>query len=426
MSKVLGAAMLRRLLKAYFRSGSLRVIDPDGQLIVVGDGAETALTVRFDNWAIIRKLALNPALHLPEGYMNGEIEIEGGSIYDFLLHLKQSRKGGKKPGAESRSKSFQKLLRRLFQFNPARVASRNARHHYDLNAEMYRLFLDADMQYSCGYFEKVSDDLETAQAAKKRHIAAKLCIEPGMRVLDIGCGWGGMAIYLAQTCGAEVVGVTLSPEQRRIAEQRAVAAGVADCVTFLEQDYRAVEGPFDRVVSVGMFEHVGVAHFGEFFRKVRELLAVDGIALLHSIARRNGPSATNEFIRKHIFPGGYSPAISEIVPEIEKTRMFINDIEVWRDHYGYTCRHWRERFAANRVQAAALFDERFCRMWEFYLATSELTFMQGSHIVVQIQLSKARDAVPRSRNYIEAWEKQQPIDSREPERAPAAVSGGSS
>ena len=409
MSKALGSMLLKRLLKAYVRSGALRVIDPKGRSIDVGDGTEPRLTVRFNNPAIVRKLALNPALHMPEGYMNGDIEIEGGSIYDFMLLLKKNGGSGKKPGAQSRNKFFQKLVRRLFQFNPARVASRNARHHYDLNADMYRLFLDADMQYSCGYFEKESDDLETAQAAKKRHIAAKLCIEPGMRVLDIGCGWGGMGIYLARECGAKVVGVTLSPEQRRIAEERASSAGVSDRVRFLEQDYRAVEGPFDRIVSVGMFEHVGVAHYGEFFNKIRELLTDDGIAVLHSIARRNGPSATNEFIRKYIFPGGYSPAISEIVPPIEKTRMFINDIEVWRDHYGHTCRHWRERFAANRDKAAALYDERFCRMWEFYLATSELTFMHGSHIVVQVQLSKDRGAVPRTRDYIGAWEARHPI-----------------
>jgi cyclopropane-fatty-acyl-phospholipid synthase len=403
--------LLKRLLKSYIRSGALQVIDHTGRTIVAGDGSGPALTVRFKNAAIVRKLALNPALHLPEGYMNGDIEIEGGSIYDFLLLLKMNRGSGKKPGAESRNKTFQKLIRRPFQFNPARVAARNARHHYDLNADMYRLFLDADMQYSCGYFEKESDDLETAQAAKKRHIAAKLCIEPGMRVLDIGCGWGGMAIYLARECHAEVVGITLSPEQRRIAEARALEAGVAGRVSFLEQDYRAVEGPFNRIVSVGMFEHVGVAHYATFFQKIRELLADDGIALLHTIARRNGPGATNAFIRKYIFPGGYSPALSEIIPRIEQTRMFINDLEVWRDHYGHTCRHWRERFAANRDRAAALYDERFCRMWEFYLATSELTFMQGGHIVTQIQLSKSRRAVPRTRNYIEAWEARHPIGS---------------
>jgi len=409
MSGTLSAILLKRLLKAYLRSGALRVIDPAGRPITPGDGTAPGLTVRFNNWAIVRKLALNPALQLAEGYMNGDIDIEGGTIYDFLVLLKKSRKGGGKPGVEKRNKSAQRLGRRLFQFNPAPAASRNARHHYDLNAEMYRLFLDADMQYSCAYFENAGDSLERAQAAKKRHIAAKLCIEPGMRVLDIGCGWGGMAIYFARECGAEVVGVTLSPEQRRIAEARAAEAGVAERVSFREQDYRAVEGPFDRIVSVGMFEHVGVAHYDAFFRKLRALLADDGIALLHTIARRNGPSATNAFIRKYIFPGGYSPAISEIVPAIERTRMFINDIEVWRDHYGHTLRHWRERFAANRDKAAALYDERFCRMWEFYLATSELSFLRGSHIVTQIQLSKDRAAVPRTRNYIEAWEARHPI-----------------
>ncbi len=409
MSGALSSTLLKRLLKKKIRTGSLRVIDAAGRTTEAGDGTGPALTLRFKTASIVRKLALNPALHLPEGYMNGEIEIEGGSIYDFLLLIKRNGGRGNKSGAESWNKSLQKLVRRAFQFNPARVSSRNARHHYDLDAEMYRLFLDADMQYSCGYFENESDSLETAQAAKKRHIAAKLCIEPGMRVLDIGCGWGGMAIYLARECGAEVVGVTLSPEQRRIAEARAAEAGVADRVRILEQDYRAVEGPFDRIVSVGMFEHVGVAHYAEFFNKVRALLSDDGIAVLHTIARRNGPSATNAFIRKYIFPGGYSPAISEIVPPIERTKMFINDIEIWRDHYGHTCRHWRERFAANRSKAAELYDERFCRMWEFYLATSELTFMHGSHIVTQLQLSKARSAVPRTRNYIEAWETSHPI-----------------
>jgi cyclopropane-fatty-acyl-phospholipid synthase len=282
---------------------------------------------------------------------------------------------------------------------------RNAAHHYDLSDQLYELFLDRDRQYSCAYFRSPNDDIDTAQQNKKRHIAAKLLLRPGTRVLDIGSGWGGLALYLAGECGADVTGLTLSEEQFKVANRRAAAAGLADRVRFYLRDYREEGGCYDRIVSVGMFEHVGVNQYPVFFGKLRALLAPDGVALLHSIGRMDGPGATNPWLRKYIFPGGYSPALSEVVPHAERARLWITDLEILRLHYAETLRAWRGRFEHNRDRIRALYDERFCRMWEMYLVGCELAFRRGGHLVFQMQLAKAIETVPLTRDYMLDWER---------------------
>jgi cyclopropane-fatty-acyl-phospholipid synthase len=396
--------LLAKILGGLLTRGNLRLIDYKGGIHELGDGTGKRITIKFLSPSIARKIMMNPGLHMPEGYMHGELDVVEGSIYDFLRLVEISGAEGRKMGAMTWNKKLLKLLRNIIQYNPLAAASKNARHHYDISEALYRLFLDKDMQYSCGYFENEDDTLEQAQLNKKRHIAAKLLIEPGMRVLDIGCGWGGMGIYLAEECGAEVVGVTLSPEQHRVAVSRAVASPAADRLNFLVKDYREIGGPFDRIVSVGMFEHVGIGHFDTYFNRVAELLSDDGIALIHTIARAHGPSASNPFMQKYIFPGGYSPAISEVLPPIERSGLFLSDVEILRKHYGLTCMHWRQRFQENREKAIGIYDETFARMWEFYLATSELVFSHGGYVVAQFQLNRKKHSVPQTRNYITEWE----------------------
>jgi cyclopropane-fatty-acyl-phospholipid synthase len=295
-------------------------------------------------------------------------------------------------------------LRRFDQRNSEKKAKDNVHRHYDLDSRLYDLFLDSDRQYSCAYFENENSTLEEAQLAKKRHIAAKLGIKPGMDVLDIGCGWGGMGLYLARVCGANVVGVTLSEEQHKIANDRAAALGLSDRVQFLLQDYRTLDKKFDRIVSVGMFEHVGVGHFGEFFKKVSSLMKPDAVALLHSINRSDGPGATSAWIKKYIFPGGYIPALSEVMPHLQRNGLYVTDIEILRMHYARTLRFWLDRFMANRDKVKELYDERFCRMWEFYLAGSECSFRFIGMNNFQIQFCKDQHELPYTRDYIMAAE----------------------
>jgi cyclopropane-fatty-acyl-phospholipid synthase len=293
------------------------------------------------------------------------------------------------------------VRRRIDQLNPAGRARRNVAHHYDLNGRLYALFLDRDRQYSCAYFARGDETLEEAQAAKKRHIAAKLRLDrPGLEVLDIGCGWGGMAITLARDWGARVTGITLSAEQLAEARRRAAEAGLADRVRFELMDYRDWRRPVDRVVSVGMFEHVGIDHYRRFFRAVRDALRPDGVALVHAIGRSSGPGSTNPWLAKYIFPGGYSPALSEVVPQVEKAGLWITDVEVLRLHYAMTLREWRRRFAANRDAIQSLYDERFCRMFEFYLAGCELAFRRTDHMNWQLQLAREKEALPLTRDYM--------------------------
>jgi cyclopropane-fatty-acyl-phospholipid synthase len=392
--------LLDRMLRKFVTAGMLRVIDADGKLHEYGGSPGPRVTIRLKDRKLHHGLFLNPELKTGEAYMVGTLVIEEGSLRDLLMIHALNRTNLRGQPLQRRLRTAAKYLRRLYQRNPASRARRNVAHHYDLSNDLYRLFLDEDLNYSCAYFRDPADSLETAQRNKLRHIAAKLALKPGQRVLDIGSGWGAMAIYLAEAADVEVIGVTLSVEQQKLAAERAKARGLADRVKFELMDYRAVTGSFDRIVSVGMFEHVGVAHYGEFFGKVSELLTSDGVALLHSIGRKGGPGATGAWIRKYIFPGGYSPALSETLASIEKAGLWVTDIEILRLHYAQTLAEWERRFQANRAKIAAMLDERFCRMWEFYLITSEFSFRYGNHMVFQIQLGKAADAVPLTRDYM--------------------------
>ncbi|BAI72319.1 cyclopropane-fatty-acyl-phospholipid synthase [Azospirillum sp. B510] len=393
--------LLVRLLAAAKGDGTLILVTADGKSHRIGSGPPT-LTLRLHDRAVERDLLINPRLRFGEAYMDGRFSIDGGTIYDLLAMLMS---GAEVQGALGRAlDSLSPLLRRVQQYNPMRRSRENVEHHYNLSREFYRLFLDRDMQYSCAYFAEPGLSLDEAQEAKKRHIAAKLLIVPGMRVLDIGCGWGGMALYLARHTGARVTGITLSSEQLTVARQRAEEAGLADRVTFELRDYRefaaAHRGAFDRIVSVGMFEHVGVPHYRDYFDAVRDMLNDDGVALIHSIGRLDGPASTNPWIRKYIFPGGYSPALSEVLPVIERSGLLATDLEILRLHYAETLRHWRARFNARREKAKALYDERFCRMWEFYLAGAELSFRLQGHMVFQVQLARSLGAAPLTRDYM--------------------------
>jgi len=387
--------------------GRLTIIDADGRRYEAGASEGPRATIRLHDKALHRRLAINPYLHLGEAYMDGTLSLEEGGLYDFLeICAVNSHRAYAHPFG--RTLSFgQTLLRRLHQHNPVPRAQANVAHHYDLSDRLYDLFLDSDRQYSCAYFTHPHGDIERAQLDKKRHLAAKLLLRPGQRILDIGSGWGGLALYLAEAGAGEVVGITLSEHQLAVSRERAQRRGLADRVRFELRDYREQTGVFDRIVSVGMFEHVGVRHYEEFFARVRYLLAEDGVALLHSIGRMDGPGATNPWIRKYIFPGGYAPALSEVLPVVERLGLWVTDIEVLRLHYAETLRAWRKRFAANRAKIAELYDERFCRMWEFYLAGCELAFRRMGHMVFQMQLANRQDAVPLTRDYITDWERGQ-------------------
>jgi cyclopropane-fatty-acyl-phospholipid synthase len=375
-------------LQKVVREGDLTVKLPGGGEMRLGDGSGPPLVCRITSPAWAARMVANPNLGVGEAYMDGGLVLEQGEIVDFVGLLGVN--------AKHRPKTRKGPVARWW-----RVASRkNVAHHYDLGDELYRRFLDEDMQYSCAYFARPDMTLEEAQLAKKRHIAAKLCIEPGMKVLDIGCGWGGMALTLAEETGAEVHGITLSTEQLARAQARAEAKGLSHRVRFSLTDYRDVAETYDRVVSVGMFEHVGRPNFQAYFDKVADLLTDDGVALIHTIGRSK-PGVTNAWMGKYIFPGAYAPALSEIAPVIERAGVFITDIEFLRLHYAETLKHWLQRFMAHRAEIAELYDERFCRMFEFYLGTTEMSFRARRHMVFQLQLTKKMDAVPITRGYIE-------------------------
>jgi cyclopropane-fatty-acyl-phospholipid synthase len=397
--------LLTKVLKKMIQRGTLTLIGPRGERVVVGDGNEPQVTVRLHDTATMTRIGLNPGVAVGEAYMNGKLTVENATIYQ-LIELAMVNVGwGDVDFSNKWGALIRGIGRRFQQYNPISRSKQNVAHHYDLSDQLYELFLDADRQYSCAYFGGPSDTIDTAQERKKRHIAAKLRLEPGMRVLDIGSGWGGLGLYLAKTAGVEVLGCTLSEEQHKVSQARAKQQGVDGRVQFVLQDYRQLNSQFDRIVSVGMFEHVGVNHYDAFFGKCRELLKQDGVALLHSIGRSDGPGATNGWIRKYIFPGGYSPALSEIVPVMERQRLMITDVEVLRMHYAETLKAWQERFQANREKVKALYDERFCRMWEFYLAASEATFRYGGHVVFQIQFARDVNALPITRDYMVDWER---------------------
>ncbi|HET9902973.1 MAG TPA: cyclopropane-fatty-acyl-phospholipid synthase family protein [Xanthobacteraceae bacterium] len=387
-------------LKTLVRKGTLRMVTAGGRAYELGDGSEPQVALRFRTAAAQRALLLDPELKLGEIYMDGDLLLEQGSIAD-LLALVLSQDGANKPPRWARPQWVLRYLRRrLQQLNGGRRARRNVAHHYDLDGRLYALFLDADRQYSCAYFEHPGQSLDDAQLAKRRHLAAKLLVGRGQRVLDIGCGWGGLALYLAEMCGAKVTGITLSQEQLAVARGRAEEKGLSGAAEFALRDYRDVTGEFDRIVSVGMFEHVGVGYYDAYFRAVAARLKPDGVALIHSIGRPEGPGITNPWIAKYIFPGGYIPALSEVLPAIEKAGLLVTDIEILRLHYAETLKAWRERFLAHREEVERLYDARFVRMWEFYLAASEMSFRHQNLMVMQIQLAKRQDAVPLTRDYI--------------------------
>jgi cyclopropane-fatty-acyl-phospholipid synthase len=401
-------AILDGFISNVIRKGNLRITFSNGRTKVYGGGTGKPVHVRFNSAKAERLVLWNPEYYLGYCYAEGMLDIVEGDMYDLLEAVFT--------GAEHNGQFAQKpwmkwiaavryKLRHITENNVAKRSRKNVQHHYDLTGALYDLFLDSDRQYSCAYFESPDSDLEQAQLAKKRHIAAKLVMSrPGLSVLDIGCGWGGMAIYLARFLGAKVKGVTLSDEQLAIAKRRSVEGNLTDRLRFELQDYRHVEEKFDRIVSVGMFEHVGRPFYDEYFRKSAGLLKKDGVMLMHTIGRTDVPSTTNSFIEKYIFPGGYIPSMSEVMPAIERSGLKIVDVEVLRLHYAETLKAWRERFMARREEAKKLYDEKFCRIWEFYLASSESGFRWQNLVIFQFQLAHDQEAVPLTRDYIQTCE----------------------
>jgi cyclopropane-fatty-acyl-phospholipid synthase len=392
--------LLEWLLKRFVRRGNLRLTTAGGAVLLLGDGSGVPVAARFTSFAAQLRVMLDPELWLGEAYMDGTLRIEQGSVADLLAVIMSQSSDGMPPGWARPQWMLRYIHRRLQQFNARGRARRNVAHHYDLDGRLYSLFLDADRQYSCAYFEMPDQSLDDAQLAKKRHLASKLLLKEGQRVLDIGSGWGGLALYLGEICGARVTGITLSREQWQRASERAGERNLAGAIQFRLQDYRDVQERFDRIVSVGMFEHVGVGYYDAFFRKCAELLADDGVMLLHSIGRSEGPNVTNPWIAKYIFPGGYIPALSEVLPAIERAGLLVADIEILRLHYAETLKAWRDRFLAHREDAERLYDRRFVRMWEFYLAASEMAFREQAMMVMQLQLTRRQDVVPLTRDYV--------------------------
>ncbi|MFO1127177.1 MAG: cyclopropane-fatty-acyl-phospholipid synthase family protein [Rhodospirillales bacterium] len=406
-----------RFLEAIVKSGALTVVDAHGRVHRFGDGTAPALSIRLHRPDLHWKLFVRPDLYAGEAFTDGTLTVEGGSIYDLLeLVARNADTIGREPRQVWADRLIG-LLHRLDRNEPGR-ARHNARHHYNLSRRLYALFLDSDWQYSCAYFREPDDDLETAQIRKRRHIAAKLLLQSGMRVLDIGCGWGGLALYMADRFSVRVTGITVSDEQLEAARIRAREANLSERAQFLLCDYRELDGSYDRIVSVGMFEHVGVAHYRQYFDSIRDRLADNGVALLHTIGHAGIPGPTNPWITRYIFPGGYIPSLSEIAKACEESGLWITDVEVLRLHYAETLRLWRRRFLAHREEAKALYDERFCRMWEFYLAAAEISFRYMQQVVFQIQLSKRRETVPIVRDYM--VDEERIIDQRARDRSRAA------
>jgi cyclopropane-fatty-acyl-phospholipid synthase len=397
-----GPAMMNRLLKKFVRRGRLGVIYPNGSRFSFGRGfgGDPDVVIRLTKHIALWQIALHPDRYLGEAYMNGDLIIEKGDLWSFLDLCGRNTPLATTATEPAWLRASKAALRALQQSNTARAARRNVAHHYDLSPDLYREFLDRDLQYSCAYFRTPGETLEDAQRDKKSHIAAKLMLKPGQTILDIGCGWGGLALTLARIENVRVYGITLSSEQLNVARARAAKAGLADRVSFELRDYREMEGEFDRIVSVGMFEHVGSPQYSDFFRCLSRLLKPDGVALLHSIGRMHGPDVTSSWIRKYIFPGGYIPALSQVLPVIERTGLWLTDLEILRLHYASTLRAWRERFMAGMDQLDPRYDARFRRMWEFYLASSEMSFRHAGLMVFQAQLAKRVDAVPITRDYM--------------------------
>ena len=406
-------SIISRLIGTLLTRGRLTLVQPDGSRETYGPGGGKELTVRFADRRVAFDLVRNPRLNFGETYMDGRLVIEDGTILDLMEMITGANRwedGGK--GRSVMRKGKIKGLKRLLRRNRPSKSKRNVAHHYDLRDELYELFLDGDRQYSCAYFTDPSNSLEQAQSDKKAHIAAKLYLKPGMKVLDIGSGWGGTALYLNRVADVDVLGITLSEEQLKVARRRAEEAGVSDRVKFELTDYRHLDGKFDRIVSIGMFEHVGAAHYEEFYAKCRELLADDGVMLLHTIGKLGGAGAPDPFTDKWIFPGYHLPSLSQMSSASEKVRLIASDVEMLRLHYAYTLRHWLERATQARDKIIAMYDERFFRMWEYYLAGGIVMFESGAACNYQIQYIRDRNAVPITRDYMaEAEERYRKSDS---------------
>jgi cyclopropane-fatty-acyl-phospholipid synthase len=391
---------LSNMLKKVIRVGTLKLIDADGRVHVYAGAPGPVVTARFADRSLPYELMLNPSLRVGEAYMDGRLTFEDSTLRDALVLYSLNRGSVSSYPLQRVVRGLSRSFKRLQQANPVATARRNVAHHYDLGNAFYALFLDSGMQYSCAYFLDENDTLEDAQQNKMRLIAAKLQLRPGLRILDIGSGWGNLALYLAALADVDVTGVTLSTEQDALSNEKARRAGVSDRVRFELRDYRELTQKFDRIVSVGMFEHVGVPHYDEFFAKVNALLADDGIMLLHSIGHMKPPGVASPWIRKYIFPGAYGPALSEVFAATERARLWVTDVEILRLHYARTLREWSYRFDANREKIAAMYDERFCRMWEFYLISAEMMFASGGQHVFQMQLTHRVDGAPVVRDYI--------------------------
>ncbi|GAB1715184.1 MAG: cyclopropane-fatty-acyl-phospholipid synthase [Nitrobacter sp.] len=390
--------MLDAYLRQSVRNGSLGIIWPNGRQARYGEEHRPQVVVRLNGPLTPLKLALHPYLYLGEAYMDGSLRLERGTLWD-LMDLLCKNLAGQRDGWLLRL--ARPMISSLTQHNSRRLARRHVAHHYDLSNKLYRLFLDKDLQYSCAYFKRPDLTLDAAQAAKKRHLIAKLQLQAGQRVLDIGCGWGGLALSVAEAANVEVLGITLSREQLEVARQRASEAGLSGRVKFKLMDFRDVKkDAFDRIVSVGMFEHVGAPNYAAFFEQIRKLLSPSGIAVLHAIGRMHGPSITSRWMQKYIFPGGYIPALSQVIPHVERCGLWLTDLEILRLHYAKTLRLWRERIQQSREAVEKLYDKRFCRMWEYYLVASEMSFRYAGFMVFQIQLAKAVGAVPLTRDYL--------------------------
>ncbi len=392
--------LMNYMLSRFVSTGTLRVIDAQGQEHIHQGRPGPAVTLRITDPHLSRSLFFNPELRTGEAYMDGTLVIEDGSVRDLLMLFALNRQSLRDQPLRHALRRAHNSLRRFQQHNSLGRAQVNVAHHYDLSNDFYRLFLDDELNYSCAYFLHPDQTLEDAQRSKLRHVAAKLALRPGQRVLDIGSGWGAMANYLAETADVEVVGVTLSAEQRDFAAARAKERGLQTRVRFELKDYREVTGRFDRIVSIGMFEHVGVRYYPAFFAKARDLLVDSGVMLLHAVGCTGGPGATGPWLRKYIFPGGYAPALSEVFGAVEQVGLWVTDLEILRQHYADTLLAWDRRFQRHRDEVAELFDERFCRMWEFYLIAAELAFRYGDQMVFQMLLSKTADTLPIRRDYM--------------------------
>jgi cyclopropane-fatty-acyl-phospholipid synthase len=415
--------LLDQMLKRLLKRGELTVIDHDGRTYRYGapDPELRPVTVRLMDRKAALQIARDPALGTAEAWMNDRLRVEQGEIIDLVLVIRRNRRWEDRTRPNTFLRKTGKLRHRLSTLNWKSAALKNVVHHYDIGNDLYRLFLDPDLQYSCAYFTDPSNSIEQAQHDKKAHIASKLHLKPGQRVLELGCGWGGLALYLNRVADVDVLGVTLSKEQLALARQRAEEAGVADRVKFELADWRDVTGTFDRVVSIGMFEHLGTAFFRTFFEQVRERLAPDGVALIHTMGRMGKPGTTDRFMQKYIFPGGYLPALSEIVSASEREKLIMADCEALRLHYVYTLRAWYERLKARREDVEALADERFYRLWLFYLAASMTMFTDGAMVVYQLQYLRRRDATPITRDYMFEDEKRLRAIAPEPMAVPSAV-----